>query len=97
MSLCSPDFSFIDDLSGILRAGLSSPNFNFHIANPETRFELAQDQFDIAKSTETELVARDQSVTAGADDREGARQGARGRGGVRIEGESRLQGKGHTA
>ena len=85
MRLCSPDFSFIDDLSGILRAGLSSPNFNFHIANPETRFELAQDQFDIAKSTETELVARDQSVTAGADDREGARQGARGRGGVRIE------------
>ena len=40
------DFSFIDDLSGILRASLSSPNFNFQIANPEaqrlTRVSAAQ-------------------------------------------------------
>ena len=47
--LCSPNFWLFEDLSGILLASLCSPNSNFQIANPETRFEPGRDWFDCVR------------------------------------------------
>ena len=49
-SLCSPNFRQSSQGRGTLGASLCSRNFNFQIANPETRFELARDWFVFCNS-----------------------------------------------